>query len=339
MRHFQPLSAVVSALKESTTLDIVDDDKAIQRKIPLPSDLKDKPMMEVQRVQEDAAMARSIYAKGFGEEEPKTQFDIEAFFAEFGSTNSVRLRRTFRKEFKGSVFVEFDSEETQKKFLALDPKPKWKGNELLLKSKKQYCDGKVEDIAAGRIRAKAQEHDFSPRKPREEDRNWQDRRRDDQARGFKDHRGDHKGFGSHGRSRGERGRGRGRGRGGGRRNERDDVSVPTVHASTESPKPSTRSSPKDENTSPKPADAEISETEQKRPEKKQDESTAEAERIAVSKKGARENNEEPELQLKNTNMEVIAETTSTSMKHARDEDDTIEPAAKKIDTKEGPESS
>ena len=175
-------------------------------------------------------MARSVYAKGFGEEQPSSQFDIEAFFAQHGSTNSVRLRRTFDGTFKGSVFVEFDSEETQKAFLALDPKPKWQGNNLQTKSKKQYCDDKVDDIAAGLVRPNEENSSHHKgdrdggrdrrgenggRRDRDgrddkDDRDWRVRREEDRKSGFKDRNGGkHKGFGSSGR-----GRGGGRGRDG-----------------------------------------------------------------------------------------------------------------------------
>ena len=226
MRHFQPLSAVIDALKESKTLNIVDDDTCIQRKEPLPEGLVGKPMVEIQKVHEDASMARSIYAKGFGDEEPSTQFDIEAFFANFGSTNSVRLRRAYDQTFKGSVFVEFDTEDTQKSFLALDPKPKWQGKELQIKSKKQYCDDKVEDIKAGKVRPNEQDnrnghHHRHPYKRRrdspdydrgakdeddeKDDRDWRVRREEDQKSGFKErHGGKRRGFGSSGRGRGGR---------------------------------------------------------------------------------------------------------------------------------------
>lgn len=219
MRHFQPLSAVVDALKESTILDVVEDDTAIQRKTPLPEGLVGKPMVEIQKVHEDKTMARSVYAKGFGEEQPSTQFDIEAFFAQHGSTNSVRLRRSYDGTFKGSVFVEFDSEETQKAFLALDPKPKWQGKEPQIKSKKQYCDDKVDDIAAGRVRPnerdwaggdRGEKGDKRERNDRDDkdNRDWRVRREDDRKGGFKDRNGGkHRGFGGSGR-----GRGRGRGR-------------------------------------------------------------------------------------------------------------------------------
>lgn len=219
MRHFQPFSAVVAALKDSTILDVVENDSCVQRKVPLPENIKDKPVHEVQKVFEDAAMARSVYVKGFGEEKPSTQFDIEAFFAPHGPTNSVRLRRDNTRSFKGSVFVEFDSEVTQKAFLALDPKPKWQGQDLQIKTKKQYCDEKVEDIAAGRIKANTSGHDKHDNHNRRgrDDRNWNTRRDEDRKNGFRDdRRGGHKGFGSSG----QRGRGRGGARGGGRGGDR-----------------------------------------------------------------------------------------------------------------------
>ena len=195
MRHFQPFLAVVDALKESTSLDVIEDgDKpCVKRKLPLPEDMKGKSQHEVQKVIENAAMARSVYVKGFGEEQPSTQFDLEAFFTPYGPTNSVRLRRTMDKSFKGSVFVEFDSVDTTQKFLALDPKPQYNGQDLLIMSKKQYCDGKVADINAGRVRPKSHG-----------DRDWRERRdRDNKTGSRDDRRGGRRGgrgFGSrHGR--------------------------------------------------------------------------------------------------------------------------------------------
>ena len=140
-------------MKDSTVLRLTDDGTCVQRIDPLPESLNNGPVEEAVKVFEDRAMPRSIYAKGFGEEVPSTQFDIEAFFAPYGPTNAIRLRRTDTKSFKGSVFVEFASQELQQNFLALDPKPKYKGTELRIMSKKAYCDGKDEDIKSGKIKA------------------------------------------------------------------------------------------------------------------------------------------------------------------------------------------
>jgi lupus La protein len=194
------LSAIIEALKSSETVELVDNDTKVRRKTALPESVNDSFDPNVVKVFEDEAMGRSVYAKGFGEEVPTTQFDIEAFFAPYGPTNAIRLRRSWDKIFKGSVFVEFDSEETQKKFLALDPKPKWKGQELLIKSKKDYCDEKVKDIEAGRIKPKS--NGFrgrgrgrgGGRGGRGDNRDWRDRRDEDQKKGFqRGGRGNHRG--------------------------------------------------------------------------------------------------------------------------------------------------
>ncbi|KAL2000379.1 hypothetical protein VTN02DRAFT_3189 [Thermoascus thermophilus] len=219
MRHFQPFSAIVDALRESETLELTDNDTSVRRKVPLPETVKENPDPTVVKVFEDKAMSRSIYAKGFGKEEPSTQFDIEAFFAPYGPTNAIRLRRTPDKIFKGSVFVEFDSEETQKKFLALDPKPKWRGQELLIKSKKDYCDEKVRDIEAGRIKPNRGRGGFRGRGrgDRNGDRDWRERRSEDQKKGF---------------DKGGRG-GRGGGNGGRRPVQKDARGVPVVQSTVE----------------------------------------------------------------------------------------------------------
>ena len=152
MRRFQPLSAVVEALKESEVLEVVNGDE-IKRKTPL-SDTVGTNFDEIDlSIFEDEAMPRTLYAKGFGDETASTQYDIETFFQPYGPIKAVRLRRNNQLWFKGSVFVEFEDEETMKAFLDLDPKPKWNDNELKIMSKKAYCEMKVEDIKAGRIEA------------------------------------------------------------------------------------------------------------------------------------------------------------------------------------------
>jgi lupus La protein len=75
MRHFQPFSAVVEAVKGSTFLEVNDKDE-VYRKVPL----DERFTLDVAKNNElltSSSMARSIYAKGFGKEEEKTAFDIE----------------------------------------------------------------------------------------------------------------------------------------------------------------------------------------------------------------------------------------------------------------------
>ncbi|RAL59707.1 hypothetical protein DID88_000339 [Monilinia fructigena] len=183
MQRFQPYSLVVDALKQSNFLVVEGEEgkETVKRK---------KPFDPSARSPRAKTEARSVYIKGFGDEEPSSQFDIEAFVAPYGVVNSVRLRRTEEKLFKGSVFVEFGDEETAQKFLALDPKPQWKGKHVLdIKSKTQYMEEKNEEIRNGTLRERDGDGDRDPN-------DWKKRRENDRENGFKN-----------GRGRGGRGRG------------------------------------------------------------------------------------------------------------------------------------
>lgn len=197
MRHFQPFSAIPAALKDSTFLELSDDDTKVKRKEPLSEKIDPEEMdPESIKVFEDRAMPRSVYVKGFGEEDSKTQLDIEAFFASYGTYNAIRLRRANDRMFKGSVFVEFDSEETQQKFLHLDPKPQYKGKDLQIMSKREYCEKKVDDIKSGKVKPSGHGHGHRGRggyqnkrkRDDEDDRDWRERREDDRKNGSRDSR-------------------------------------------------------------------------------------------------------------------------------------------------------
>ncbi|PKS07337.1 hypothetical protein jhhlp_005939 [Lomentospora prolificans] len=222
MRRFQPYTAVVAALRDSTRLVVEGDEgkETIKRKYPY------KPNSERKK----QAEAATIYAKGFGDEVATTQFDIEAFFAQYGPVNYIKLRRTPEKLFKGSVFVEFQDEELAKKFIEISPK--WKDQELKIMSKKDYCEEKNQLIREGKMEPSSAAKPFYEgregssrgrgRGGRQNGRgghgstdpnDWKKRRDEDQKNGFKDRRGGR----GRGRGRGFRGRG---GRGG--RDNRDD---------------------------------------------------------------------------------------------------------------------
>ncbi|KAI9824407.1 MAG: hypothetical protein M1832_001942 [Thelocarpon impressellum] len=223
MRHFQPYEAVVAALRDSTVLEVTEDE-GVKRKVPIEQAALGKSIEEGQRWVEDKAMGRSIYAKGFGAETPTTQLDIESFFEPYGPTNAIRLRRTAHGVFKGSVFVEFGDEATKEKFMAIEAKPKWKDTtELMWLTKKAYVDGKAADIAAGRIKPGQRWAERKKNSSGDPD-DWKKRRDEDQKRGSRD---------GNGRGRGGR-RGGGRGRGGRHngRAERDPHKVPTIATST-----------------------------------------------------------------------------------------------------------
>jgi lupus La protein len=211
MRRFQPYSAVVAALRDSESLILLDEGEysgagkeAIQRKEPLPvptreGDEEKKPSLEelydrMFRASQNKLDA-SVYVKGFGNLEEAGQIALEDFFKPYGAV-MVRRRRDEDDNWKGSVFVEFDTEDSQQQFLALDPKPKFNGNELTIMGKKEYSEMKCKEkgiVPAWRQEPGAGEGNRS---------NWRDNR------------------GGRGRGAG-RGRGRGGDRGGRGRDRRD----------------------------------------------------------------------------------------------------------------------
>jgi lupus La protein len=220
MRTFQPYSAVVAALRDSTSLEVSGEEgsETVKRKTPY------KPLPEG-KVKAEAA---TVYVKGFGDENPDTQFDLESFFAQFGEVKGLKLRRTNENLFKGSVFVTFVDEDAAKKFLATEPKPNWKGHELKIMSKKEYCNEKSDLIRQGKIEPSSsgarkfyEGKDGAGRSGKKGSRDqddWKKRRENDQKNGFRDGRGGRGGRGRGGRGGRGRGGGRGgRGRDGGRR--------------------------------------------------------------------------------------------------------------------------
>lgn len=228
MRHFQPYQLVRDAIAESKFLNLDERDE-ITRKKPLNEKFTDDANANRALVH-SSSMPRSIYAKGFGEESKTTALDIEAFFEPYGPINSVRLRRKDDGEFKGSVFVEFEDEETQQKFMELDPKPQWDGKDLEIMSKQEYVDVKHEGILEGTVQPKSQEeyrhrgNDRRSNKEHFDKDDWKSRRNRDQGddrrhgRGGRDDRGRGRGRGDRG---GRGGRGRGRDDRGGRRRSPD----------------------------------------------------------------------------------------------------------------------
>lgn len=255
MRRFKPYSAVVEALKASKHLIVEgsEGEETIRRKQPyIEADDKQREVDE-----------RSTYVKGFGEEQSSTQFDVEAFFTQFGEFKSIRLRRTSPAEksiFKGSVFVEWADKETADKFLALEPKPLWKEHPMKFLSKVEYKKLKAQEIRDGKVQMKGGNQFGNrgqrggrfgrggPRQSRGNHRNsdsndWKKRRDDDQRNGNNDRGGRRdRGGRSRGRGRGN-GRGRGRDRGpneNGRATEDQAISRenerPTIHTSKEGEK-------------------------------------------------------------------------------------------------------
>ncbi|PFH62701.1 hypothetical protein XA68_12379 [Ophiocordyceps unilateralis] len=245
MRTFQPYSAVVAALRDSSFLEVMGDQgqETVKRKVAY------KPVAEARA----KAEAATVYVKGFGDENPDTQFDLESFFGKYGEIKGLKLRRTNEGLFKGSVFVTFPDVDAAKKFIQLDPAPTYKGHELKIMFKRDYCDEKSELIRQGKLepnshqRKKFFEGKDSARRGsrdngsrgRHDADDWKKRREQDQKNGFQDRRG----RGARGRDRG-RGRGRGGGRGGrdgagrgrdggDRRDNTNDVKPPRIQSTAD----------------------------------------------------------------------------------------------------------
>lgn len=241
MRTFQPYSAIVAALKDSAILDLSGEEgeEELKRKEPY------KPMTTAKAKIE----AATVYIKGFGDETPNTQFDLETFFAQFGEVKGLKLRRTNENFFKGSVFVTYADEETATKFLALEPAPKWKEHELKIMSKKAYCDEKSELIRQGKLEPNTNTPKrFYEGKDGKDNRNargrgrggnrggrggdsddWKKRREHDQKNGFRGGRGGR----GRGRGRGNRDGGRDRDRNGPRDRNDERKEKETKHSSNE----------------------------------------------------------------------------------------------------------
>jgi lupus La protein len=72
--------------------------------------------------------ARTIYVKGFGYDNPELTIDLVlSIFAQFGEVAYVRVRRTEEKKARGSVFVEFATEEAAQAALAGKDSVRYKG--------------------------------------------------------------------------------------------------------------------------------------------------------------------------------------------------------------------
>ncbi|KDQ11241.1 hypothetical protein BOTBODRAFT_35542 [Botryobasidium botryosum FD-172 SS1] len=131
--HTRGLPWIVDALRKSEGLLEVDEaGENVRRKTEV---LPPKGQLE-----------RSVYAKNFDTTEPAgLQAELEAFFAQYGNVNAVRMRRDIHKKFKGSVFCEFQHEEYAKAFLDQVPAPSFNGVKLLIMSKKDYCEMKIRE--------------------------------------------------------------------------------------------------------------------------------------------------------------------------------------------------
>jgi hypothetical protein len=81
--------------------------------------------------------------KGFGDETPTLQIDLEAYFRGFGEIEALRLRRTGTGLFKGSVIVQFKNQSDAEKYLS-EPH-EWDGSLLDAKTKSAWLQSKKDE--------------------------------------------------------------------------------------------------------------------------------------------------------------------------------------------------
>ncbi|KAF2870791.1 hypothetical protein BDV95DRAFT_607923 [Massariosphaeria phaeospora] len=182
MKRFQPYDAIVNALRDSTELVVLDKEKysgpgneavQLRKAIVLPkkeSDEKHPPgldeLMARLSHQSSNALEKSIYVSGLGDQDAAGQIALEKFFQPYGAIMVRKRRDKETNDWKGSLFVEFDSEDSQKQFLALDPKPTFNDNVLHVESKKGYSERKCKEKGIIPAWERGQEYTARPYNPR-----------------------------------------------------------------------------------------------------------------------------------------------------------------------------
>lgn len=132
------VSEVVEALKTSDFLDVSEDGKDVKRKVPLGGEKAD-------------TLEQSVYVKGLLVEWTldEVQSFVEGHLQEGEKLCFTRMRR-FKggekdKQFKGSVFLEFNNTAAADRFAALTLKATTEGENLLLMKKAAYAAKKNEE--------------------------------------------------------------------------------------------------------------------------------------------------------------------------------------------------
>ncbi|XP_067843606.1 lupus La protein [Heptranchias perlo] len=127
---------IVEGLKKSKTelLEISEDKTKIRRS---PS----KPLPEFDEYK-NSVKARSVYVKGFPTS--ATLDEIKDWFDESGPVENIQMRRTLQRQFKGSVFVVFDSLDSATKFVETSGL-KYKDTDMIVLFKEAYFIKKAEE--------------------------------------------------------------------------------------------------------------------------------------------------------------------------------------------------
>ncbi|XP_037096372.1 lupus La protein [Syngnathus acus] len=141
-------NVIISALKKSPSgLLEVSEDKTKIRRCP------EKPLPELNDEYKDAIKHKSVYMKGFP---LGTSLDeIQEWLNAKGNIENIQMRRDMERQFKGSVFICFDTEESSKKFLERPDIKSFKDNEMLVLSREAYHAKKAEERKQHKAQTKA----------------------------------------------------------------------------------------------------------------------------------------------------------------------------------------
>ncbi|KAK7939551.1 hypothetical protein WMY93_002877 [Mugilogobius chulae] len=156
-------TVIVAALQKSKTglLELSDDKTKIRRSL-------NKPLPEVNDEYKATIAHKSVYIKGFPLE---TSLDeIQEWLNGKGNIENIQMRRNLQKQFKGSVFICFDTEEASKQFLERPDIKTFKDNEMLVLSREAYHAKKIEERKQFKAenKAKARQDKEKTQKQRED---------------------------------------------------------------------------------------------------------------------------------------------------------------------------
>jgi lupus La protein len=133
------VAVIADALKASEIVELNEDKTMIKRRNPLPED--------------DTSLPRSIYSKGWPQ--GTTIEKVAEFYAPYGKVLSVHLRRVkTTKDFKGSLTVEFSTEDEAK--AALAAAPQMEGHTITHQTKESWAQEKRDAFQAKKQKKKEQ---------------------------------------------------------------------------------------------------------------------------------------------------------------------------------------
>nr|XP_006636663.2 PREDICTED: lupus La protein isoform X1 [Lepisosteus oculatus] len=172
-RLTKDFNVITDSLRKSKTgLIEISEDKSKIRRSP------DKPLPEANDEYKDAVKHRSVYIKGFPTD--SSLDDVKEWLEGKGNIENIQMRKNAQKQFKGSVFIVFDTDESAKKFVEM-PDLKYKDNEMIVLLKEDYFTKKNEERKQLRAEAKA--------KAKQEKEEMQKQAEDEEMKSLDEHTG------------------------------------------------------------------------------------------------------------------------------------------------------